>query len=79
MQVTREFSPDVAQVLQNIDEKVLRSLLQAKKRVTAKQDRISKQQLKNAFELIRASNPFRDIENPVEWQKQQRRDRELSC
>jgi len=78
MQINREFSPDVAQVLQNIDEKVLRNLLKDKKSVKVRKNQISRQQLKNALSFLRASNPFREVKNPVEWQRKQRKDRELS-
>jgi cystathionine beta-lyase family protein involved in aluminum resistance len=76
MQVNREFSPEVAKVLQNIDEKVLKNLLQDKKSFKKQKNQISKQQLKNAFGYLRKSNPFRDVEDPVEWQKKQREDRD---
>jgi len=33
--------------------------------------------LRQAFEALAASNPFRDIADPVEWQREQRRERPL--
>ena len=35
------------------------------------------QKLKKELEFLRAQNPFRDVDDPVEWQRQQRKDREL--
>ena len=35
------------------------------------------QKLKKELEFLRAQNPFREIDDPVEWQRQQRKDREL--
>jgi len=77
MQVHREFSPEIAKVLQNIDEEVLRNLLQEKKSMR-KQSQMSKQQLKTVFEYLKTSNPFKNIEDPVKWQSKLRKDRELS-
>ena len=80
MQVNREFSTDVAQVLQVIDEKILKILLQDKKVLTRQSHGgISKQQLKDVLESIRKANPFQNIEDPVKWQREQRKDRDLSC
>ena len=35
------------------------------------------QKLKKELEFLRAQNPFRDVDDPVEWQRQQRKNREL--
>ena len=35
------------------------------------------QDLNDLMERIRAKNPFRDIEDPVAWQREMREDREL--
>ncbi len=79
MQVNREFSTDVAQVLQVIDEEILKVLLQNKKVLKEQNPSISKQHLKGALESLRKSNPFQNIKDPVKWQREQRKDRELSC
>jgi hypothetical protein len=79
MQIQREFSVEVAQILQVIDEKVLKFLLPDKKVLKKQCPDISKQQLKNVLESLRRANPFQCIENPVKWQREQRKDRDLSC
>lgn len=39
--------------------------------------RVRKQKLKKAFDNLVAKNIFKDIDDPVEWVREQRRDREL--
>ena len=37
----------------------------------------TQQLLRKEFEFLRTQNPFKDILDPVEWQREQRKDREL--
>ena len=80
MQVNREFSTEVARILQVIDENILKKvLLLDKKNLKAQSSGISKQQLKDALESLRKADPFQNIGDPVKWQREQRKDRDLSC
>jgi len=40
-------------------------------------EQVPQQQLQEVFESLRQQNPFQAIHDPVEWQREQRKDREL--
>ncbi len=70
--VNREFPPEIATWLQVVDEQEL--LMLSRSAVAEEEDKRSITEILHALHKTR---PFKDIKDPVAWQREIRKDRDL--
>ena len=77
MLVKREFPTTIAAWLQTVDEDLLWKYCKEQQKKVINTT-FPPNSIRKALEQIRESDPFKDIDDPVAWQREIRKDRVLS-
>lgn len=76
MRSQRDWTPETAQLLDIVDEKALLQFLQNNSHI--KTMPFDATQMRQALDNLRTSNPFGNVKDSVAWQREIRKDRDLS-